>query len=611
METHVKSVFEVGGKKLGGFKEFRLTQVHNSHHTFELIVPLEVIEGDSTNNLLKGKDMVGEPIKVDISPEDSSKRSGQLNQFNGIVTGVSVLRHGINASDFVIRGASPTILLEDLPNTRSYSEKSVSQIVKDVLKPYPKNDLKSKVSPKPDASIDYYTQYEETNYNFLRRTAAIHGQWCYYDGKQLVFGELDSGSEEVELSMGQDLMELELGMKIEPTKFKHLSHDYVKNQPYDTASGQAKVSGLNSLGKHALSTSEKVFAQESLSYTRGYYKDKNSLKDYSVAYRSGEAGDLIIAEGTSVNARIKVGCRIKIKSGSDQKDEDYGSYTVISVTHFTNLVGSYHNSFEAIPDTVTVPPHFGGFSFPRADIQQAIVKENDDKDSLSRVRVQFAWQTGPNKTPWIRLATGHAGKNRGIQFIPEVDDEVLIAFENNNPDRPVVIGSLHHGKAKHEDRKDKDNYVKVIRTKSDNEIRFEDKGGEEQIIIQNKDSENEIRLSLKDDKILIKAKNTIEMIAKDIYMEAEKTIKMKTKDMTASTQNSMTLESQNKYEVKNVQSKTETSGKSETKVTGPMKIKGAATVDIEGTKTSVKASTMLEMNGSATAMLKGGVVMIN
>lgn len=597
METHVKSTIEIGGKRLGGFKDIRIAQSYYGHHTFEIIVPSDVIQGVDSNNIFQGKELVGKPLKIDISPEDNSKRSGQFNQFNGLITNVAILRHGINASDFVLRGYSPTILLDDGPNTRSFEMKTIGQVVNAVLKPYPKNDIRSKVRPKPDSNIAYVTQYNETNYNFLCRMAAYYGQWFYYDGTDLHFGELSSGDGKIELMMGQDLMEFELGLNVKPIKFNHTSYDYLKNSKLDIASSQVNVAGMNELGKYAMNESEKVFGQEPLNNVRSYFEDRDSLKKFSSNHKAESVGDLVVAEGTSVNPKLRVGSKIKIKSAADQNTEDYGSYIITSVTHFTDMVGSYHNSFEAIPSTVSIPPEANNFAFPRADIQKAIVKENDDPENLARIRVQFIWQENPAMTPWIRSTTAHAGKNRGMQFIPEIDDEVLVCFEHNNPDRPVMMGALHHGNTKHGDRKDADNYIKTIRTISDNEIRFLDKPGEEEIIIQNKDGENEIRLSLKDDKILIKAKNTIEIIGKDILIEAEKTLVMKSEDMNAQTSKSLLLESD---------------GTSESTSAGKMKIKTAAGLDIDGGPTAkMKTSGKIDIDGGGQAVLKAGVVMIN
>ena len=75
-----------------------------------------------------------------------------------------------------------------------------------------------------------------------------------------------------------------------------------------------------------------------------------------------------------------------------------------------------------------------------------IVTNNQDPENLHRVKVQFPWLDGSTESHWARVATPMAGKNRGLYFLPEVDDEVLVAFEHGSIDFPCVIGSLWNGK---------------------------------------------------------------------------------------------------------------------------------------------------------------------
>jgi uncharacterized protein involved in type VI secretion and phage assembly len=62
----------------------------------------------------------------------------------------------------------------------------------------------------------------------------------------------------------------------------------------------------------------------------------------------------------------------------------------------------------------------------------AVVKENKDESGLGRVKVAYPWHSQPHQSYWARVATPMAGKDRGIYFIPEVGDEVLVAFERGD-----------------------------------------------------------------------------------------------------------------------------------------------------------------------------------
>jgi len=77
-----------------------------------------------------------------------------------------------------------------------------------------------------------------------------------------------------------------------------------------------------------------------------------------------------------------------------------------------------------------------------------IVTNNDDPDKLGRVKLKFPWLSDGYESDWARITQLGAGPNAGAVFIPEVNDEVLVAFEFGDVRRPYVIGSLYNGKDK-------------------------------------------------------------------------------------------------------------------------------------------------------------------
>src|SRR3972149_536693 len=74
-----------------------------------------------------------------------------------------------------------------------------------------------------------------------------------------------------------------------------------------------------------------------------------------------------------------------------------------------------------------------------------IVTNNQDPDGLGRVKIKFPWLSDDNETDWVRIATLMAGGQRGGFFLPEVGDEVLVAFEHGDINHPYVIGALWNG----------------------------------------------------------------------------------------------------------------------------------------------------------------------
>jgi uncharacterized protein involved in type VI secretion and phage assembly len=86
-------------------------------------------------------------------------------------------------------------------------------------------------------------------------------------------------------------------------------------------------------------------------------------------------------------------------------------------------------------------------SSPIYGVVVGIVTQNEDKDKLGRVKLKFPWLSD-DESDWARITQLGAGPNAGAVFIPEVSDEVLVAFEHGDISRPYVIGSLYNGKDK-------------------------------------------------------------------------------------------------------------------------------------------------------------------
>lgn len=105
----------------------------------------------------------------------------------------------------------------------------------------------------------------------------------------------------------------------------------------------------------------------------------------------------------------------------------------------------------------------------------AIVRDNKDSSGLGRVKVSFPWHSQPQQSYWARVVTPMAGKNRGIYFIPEVNDEVLVAFERGDMRFPYVVGSLWNGPdPAPQNNGDGKNDVRVIHSRSDHKITIND-----------------------------------------------------------------------------------------------------------------------------------------
>lgn len=104
-----------------------------------------------------------------------------------------------------------------------------------------------------------------------------------------------------------------------------------------------------------------------------------------------------------------------------------------------------------------------------------IVTNNKDPEKLGKLKIKFPWLSDDNETDWIRMTTLMGGGGRGGFFLPEVGDEVLVAFEHGDINRPYVIGALWNGVDKPpEDNSDGQNNIRKITSRSGHEIVFND-----------------------------------------------------------------------------------------------------------------------------------------
>jgi uncharacterized protein involved in type VI secretion and phage assembly len=164
-----------------------------------------------------------------------------------------------------------------------------------------------------------------------------------------------------------------------------------------------------------------------------------------------------------------------------------------------------------------------------------VVTNNKDDSGMGRVKVKFPWLSDQDESYWARIAAPMAGKERGFYFLPEVEDEVLVVFEQGDVRFPYVIGALWNGKekppAKNEDGK---NNIRVIKSRSGHVIRLNDEDGKEKIeIIDSKnnsiifDTANNT-ITIKTDKniTLSAAKGTIKLEAKNIEIKSSSNTKI-------------------------------------------------------------------------------------
>lgn len=129
--------------------------------------------------------------------------------------------------------------------------------------------------------------------------------------------------------------------------------------------------------------------------------------------------------------------------------------------------------------------HRGAASERFYGVVVGVVTNNQDSEGLGRVKVKFPWLSDEDESQWARIAVLMAGKERGTFFLPEVDDEVLVAFEHGDVRFPFVIGALWNGVDKPPaDNGDGKNNLRIIKSRSGHTIKLNDEDGKETIEIK-------------------------------------------------------------------------------------------------------------------------------
>jgi uncharacterized protein involved in type VI secretion and phage assembly len=243
-----------------------------------------------------------------------------------------------------------------------------------------------------------------------------------------------------------------------------------------------------------------------------------------------------------------------------------------------------------------------------------IVRDIKDPRNLGRVKVNFPWlaedadtattkeskQEDKAHSYWARVATLMAGKKRGAWFIPEVGDEVLVAFEHGYIHRPMIVGMLWNADDPPSEQMDGDgkNNIRSIHSRSGHKIILNDSDDEPSITIVDQTGDNSIFID--------SANNAMEIkVAGDLTIEVGGNISITAKgkvDLDAT----QDIAAQTKA---NLGVKVTGSGKLES--TGPLDIKSSAKLTADGTgRTEVKAATVT-VSGSAMTEVKGALVKIN
>ena len=481
--------------------EVILEQKTNTHDTFSIIVPddaLDTYEGFVMEN---SKKLLGKKISL------SYWQYGSENQvFSGIVTGLKNRKES-GYGKLVITGHSPSILLENGRADRSFEQLSLSQIVKEIGVNYPQEGKIHAEEQELNVRrvLPYTVQLQESDFSFIQRLATRYGEYFYYNGKELIFG--NKAEPVLELSEGRELIELEFELGLKAQGFSGLAYDAEKGESIQHNAQEVQTEWKeNALQAVAVQASKQLFGNAPKSIFSG--SEKSQELEEMLLKEKENRESLIWVRGRSRDSRLKNGSRAKL---TDINGRAMETYRIVEIKHYYNG-DEYYNEFVGVSD-VLHPPYQNSGAFPKSHEQMGRVVENADPLGLGRVRVQMVWQeAGSEKTPWIRLLQPHSGSGKGFYFVPEIGEEVLVGFQGGNAEKPYVIGAQYNGKEK-SGYADKENNIKAVHTRSGNRLLLNDETGDVSLESQKGQT---IAIFYGNGNIEIKAPETMTLNAKNL-----------------------------------------------------------------------------------------------
>jgi phage protein D/phage baseplate assembly protein gpV len=457
---------------------------------------------------------------------------------------------------------------------------------------------------------EYIFQDNQTNMEFLQDRAQRVGYYAYARDGQLYFVKQPKNGR-VELEWGKDLIDFQARLTTAEQVSEVNVHGWdpstksailgKKNVPVGVAMPDGKRGG--DVAKTAFGKSEDYVTDQPV-----WTVDEANNLAQSVLNKL--AHTFFTAEGTCEgNPKIQAGTEITIKgigkrfsgkyliSHAEHRYDDSGYKTHFEISgNHANTIGYLLASKDGSRQ------HSNG-----RGVVVGVVTNLNDPDGLARIKVKYPSMPKSDgneiESAWARLVTPMAGAERGIEFLPEVNDEVLVAFENGDSNHPYILGALWNKTDKPPEPtanvvKDGKVQKRIIKSASGHIITIDDTQGAEQISIIDKTGKNSIKIDSKNNAIGINSEADITIEGK-----ANLTLKGKTILIEATQGGNMDLKANNVN--LNAQAKATLKG------TGGVDVDGGPQVNVKSTGTTKIGGMTTSINGDTMTEVKGAIVKIN
>ena len=432
----------IGKDGLSSFKSLRIDQSTGAHHHFDLTVDLESGGNRQVHNISSSKEWLGKDIIV---------KAASKPFFCGIVTNIELHRDGSDFGCIQVSGYSSTYRMETAPSCYSWNDRSIGDVVKSLCSD---GKVQLALNAAHKKQLDYICQYEESDFDFVRRLALQYQEWMYYDGLKLVFGKPRRLPDPIKMEFGTSLSSLNIGLQTLARPEQVFTFHSGANREMDRKTPD-KAYGHDRMAGDAFRAALPSYPKAARQYSIQRVSSIDDLENYVLLKQAAETAETHYVTAESQDPRLHVGSVISLYSSflkgvGNLFQESLGDFIIIEMTHEVSESCYYKNRFKAIPGTVMSLPN-PKVEMPLAETQMATVLSNADPHGAGRVQVRMNWQTDNMRTSWVRVMTPDGGgskdvkSNRGFVFIPEVGDQVLLGFRHGDPARPYVMGSLFNG----------------------------------------------------------------------------------------------------------------------------------------------------------------------
>jgi type VI secretion system secreted protein VgrG len=478
-------------------------------------------------------DIIGQPVTVQLELQE-----GKYRFINGIATRFSCV--GGSGRYTVYRATlRPWLwLLTRNTDCRIFQNETVPDVIMKCFRQAGFSDF-DKNFGRSYRSWEYICQYRESTFNFVSRLMEQEGIYYYFkheDGKHTLYmtdyysgHEAEEGYEEIpffppypgEQRERDHIDGWRVTQEIQPGRFSLNEFDFKKPK-----------AGLVAVVNSPDTKSE----QEMYDYP-GEYEEFSDGEMYNRMRMEQAVSQYEIVEGQGNARGLVVGAHFTLKDfpRDDQNREYLVTGATFSLdtgefesTHRTGPKVTYRVSFQALESNTPFRP---ARETPKPEIagpQTAIVTGGSGDeiytDQYGRVKVKFHWDRAPGKTEtsscWVRVSQIWAGANWGAIHIPRVGQEVVVEFLEGDPDRPLVTGRVYNANTMPPYTLPVNKTQSGIKSRSTkggsatnfNELRFEDKKGEEQVYVQ---AEKNMDSLVKADETLTVGANRTKAVGKD------------------------------------------------------------------------------------------------